>query len=76
LIVQTISADGALYPWAADFSLSDYAGPIFVDGVSEMINIINTAASTITVLAIAPCPNIELALVILPNSLQINQFSN
>jgi len=62
-------ADGALFSWANDFNLNDYNGTIYEDGISAMLNIIESLDYVI-LLVISPCPNIQIAL-------EMNQnFSN
>jgi len=53
---------GALFSWAENFSLSEYRGKVFMDGIGAMVDIINDSPVPVIILVIAPCPNIFLAL--------------
>eukprot|EP00753_Platysulcus_tardus_P006892 PLAT14678.1.p1 GENE.PLAT14678.1~~PLAT14678.1.p1 ORF type:complete len:346 (-),score=85.09 PLAT14678.1:349-1257(-) len=48
--------------WAQDFNISTYAGSVYHDGVTAMVERIRSNAGITTILAIAPCPNIAIAL--------------
>lgn len=49
-------------PWAEDYKLSDYPGGVIEDGISAMVDMINSSDEEITVLAIGPLTNIGAAL--------------
>lgn len=53
---------GALYPWAEDFDLNSYFGPLYQNGVDQMIRIIQTSLQPVVVVAIAPYTNFKTAL--------------
>jgi inosine-uridine nucleoside N-ribohydrolase len=42
--------------------MKDYKGTVYEDGVATMIQMIRSSPEPIVLLAIAPCPNIQLAL--------------
>jgi len=52
----------AQYPWAADYDLGRYPGRIYADGVQAMIDFVRASPEPITLIAIAPTPNIAEAL--------------
>jgi inosine-uridine nucleoside N-ribohydrolase len=53
---------GALYPWAQDFDLNSYSGPLYKNGVNQMIKIIENAVQKVVIVAIAPYTNLQTAL--------------
>lgn len=54
-------------PWIHDYDLQTYAGQIHEDGVQAMIEMIRASTETITIIGIAPAPNLEHALTIAPD---------
>ena len=48
--------------WLGDYQLSDYPGPIYKDGVGEMIELIMNSPEPITLICTGPVPNIGVAL--------------
>lgn len=49
-------------PWAADYDLASYPGPVHADGVGALIDAIMNAPEPITLIAIGPLTNIAAAL--------------
>jgi len=47
-----------LSAWAKDFDLSLYKGPVYENGVQELINIIESSTGPLTIIAIAPFTNL------------------
>ena len=50
---------GPQIAWAKDYDLKQYPGKIHEDGVGAMIDRLNAAKETVTLLVIGPCPNVE-----------------
>jgi len=50
---------GPLYGWAQDFNVSSYPGGVYTDGIGEAIKIIDASPQTITIIEIAPVPNLQ-----------------
>jgi inosine-uridine nucleoside N-ribohydrolase len=50
------------HDWAADYDLSRYPGRVHEDGVGAMINLVMSSAVPVTLIAIAPTPNLGAAL--------------
>jgi inosine-uridine nucleoside N-ribohydrolase len=48
--------------WLGEYQVSDYAGPIYEDGVGALIDMIMNAPESITLICIGPVPNIRAAL--------------
>lgn len=57
--VKTGDFKGYQYPWAEHFALEDYPGDVATDGVGAMIDLINYATETITIIVTGPCTNIK-----------------
>ncbi len=49
-------------PWAADYDLASYPGPVHADGVGALIDAIMNAPEPITLIAIGPLTNVAAAL--------------
>lgn len=48
--------------WVEEYELSDYPGKVFQDGVQAIIDLIMSSESEVTLIGIAPMPNIAEAL--------------
>lgn len=57
--MKTGDVKGYQYAWAEHFKLEDYPGEVASDGVDAMINLINRATETITIIVTGPCLNIQ-----------------
>jgi inosine-uridine nucleoside N-ribohydrolase len=53
-------------PWVSGYALSDYPGPVYEDGIQAAIDIIKASAEPVTIIAIAPAPNLGRILEIAP----------
>ncbi len=53
--------------WVGSYDLHDYPGAIHEDGVQAMIDMIRTSPDPITIIGIAPAPNLERALKLAPD---------
>lgn len=53
-------------PWVSGYALSDYPGPVYEDGIQAAIDIIRASAEPVTIIAIAPAPNLGRILEIAP----------
>lgn len=53
---------GPQEPWVADYDLGRYPGPVYQDGVGAMVKAIMEAPESVTLIAIAPLPNVAAAL--------------
>lgn len=51
-----------MYGWANGFDMSTYTGVVYDDGISAMIDFIKESEQEVVLLAIAPCPNLMVAL--------------
>ena len=61
--LQNNNATGtALYGWAADYDLSKYPGPMYMDGITAAVNVIKASPTPVTIMAIAPATNFPLML--------------
>jgi inosine-uridine nucleoside N-ribohydrolase len=49
-------------PWTKGYDLASYPGRVFADGIGAMIDLILASPEPVTVLSIAPTPNLALAL--------------
>lgn len=49
---------GCQYEWVKDYSLSDYKGKIYDDGIDAMIEIVKQSEETVTIIALGPCSNL------------------
>ncbi|MFW6354294.1 MAG: nucleoside hydrolase [Verrucomicrobiota bacterium] len=49
-------------PWVGDYTLRDYPGPVYEDGVDAFIELVHASPEPITLIAIGPLPNIAEAL--------------
>lgn len=52
---------GPQEPWLDGYTLSDYPGQVFEDGVGAMVDLIMASPELITLLCIGPVPNIKAA---------------
>ena len=53
---------GAQAEWLGDYALSQYPGRVHADGVQALIDIVMSSPEPVTLIAIGPAPNLELAL--------------
>jgi inosine-uridine nucleoside N-ribohydrolase len=53
---------GAQAEWLGDYALSSYPGRVYADGVQAMIDTVMSAKAPVTLIAIGPAPNLEVAL--------------
>ncbi len=49
-------------PWVRDYQLKDYPGEIVEDGVGRLIHIVDASPGPVTIIAVAPTPNLAAAL--------------
>jgi len=59
--VQMSTATGCQYPWASDFDLYSYPN-LYKDGVQAIIDTVRNSTEVVTIICIAPLPNIAIAL--------------
>jgi len=52
--------------WVGDYSLDDYPGTVYEDGVAALVEIIRSSGETVTIIGIGPAPNLLRALEIAP----------
>lgn len=55
-------SSAALFGWSHDFDMRSYEGKVYENGVDAMIETIHRSDQQVTIVVIAPCPNIEVAL--------------
>ena len=60
--------------WVGDYSLSDYPGTVYEDGVRALVDIIMASAEPVTVVAIGPLSNIDAALRLEPRIAERARF--
>jgi inosine-uridine nucleoside N-ribohydrolase len=53
--------------WVENYSLDDYAGPVYRDGIQVMIDMVRGADEDMTLIAIGPAPNLREALARAPD---------
>src|SRR5262245_25656030 len=61
-IRQTGQNTGAQAAWLGDYDIARYPGKVHADGVQALIDAVLASKETVTVVAIGPAPNLELAL--------------
>ena len=60
--------------WLDDYTVSDYAGEVIIDGVGAMIDEINDSADVVKIISIGPVPNLAHALQRDPNIVNNSHF--
>ena len=60
--------------WLGDYSLEDYPGPVFADGVGAICDTVMSSADPVTIIGIGPLPNIAAALVREPRLTERSSF--
>jgi inosine-uridine nucleoside N-ribohydrolase len=53
---------GAQAAWVGDYSLEKYPGRVHADGVQALVDAVMGSKETVTIVAIGPAPNLEVAL--------------
>jgi len=61
-------------PWVEGYQLSDYPGKVYEDGVQALIETIRAQDGPVSLISIAPCPNIGKALELAPDIAQKCHF--
>jgi inosine-uridine nucleoside N-ribohydrolase len=54
--------DGRQQPWVKDYDLKSYPGKVYEDGVQAIIDTIMKSPEPVTLMAIGPVPNLQVAL--------------
>ena len=60
--VRQNEKDGAQAEWLGDYALSRYPGKVHSDGVQALIDTVMASKEPVTLIAIGPAPNLEIAL--------------
>jgi inosine-uridine nucleoside N-ribohydrolase len=66
--------EGPLAEWVRDYDLSSYPGPVHADGVGAMIDVIMKSPQPVTLICIAPMPNVAAAIEREPRIVQRARF--
>lgn len=54
-------------PWLGEYTLDEYRGPVHDDGVAAMIELVRQSPEPVTIIGVAPAPNLEHALALAPD---------